>query len=176
MVFNKIISRKIAYKSQKNQIDQCVVVLPNGNQAEWDVNILPDMMTGVTIIENKVIMTKEYRLSVQNLLTQFTGARCVSTDELENLKHLKRELKEELGVEAGQYEKLFRFANGGHTSGYRTVYLVTDFTMGETQRDENELQEKIDIPIKGLFQELVNNHIVTSDTLLIAKLLEERFS
>jgi hypothetical protein len=172
----KILSRETAYKSQKNQVDRCTVLLPNGNQAPWDVNVLPNMMTGVTVIGDKVIMTKEYRLSVQDLLTQFTGARCVGTDEAENLKHLQRELKEELGIEGGRYEKLFSFATGSHTAGYRTVYLVTNFTIGDTQRDENELQDIITIPIKGLFQELSQNHIVTSDTLLIAKLLEEKYS
>lgn len=40
---------------------------------------------------------------------------------------------------------------------------------------EKFLLEKVILPIKGLFKELVENHVTTGDSLLMAKLVEDEF-
>ena len=173
----KVLKKKTVYKSEKVQVDTETISLPNGNTVDWDVMVQPDFYCGVTIVDDKkVLMSKEWRQGPHDFLTQFTVARAPHEGEEENLSELKRELKEELGVTGGQYEKVMRFAQGTRLTGFTIVYLVTDFTLGETHLDENEIQKIVALPIKGLYDELSKNHIVTSDTLLIAKLLEERYS
>ncbi len=161
----KVLKKKTVYKSEKVQVDTETISLPNGSTADWDVMVYPDFYCGVTITDNKkVLMTKEWRQGPHDYLTQFTAARASHKSEEENLEELKRELKEELGVEGGNYERVIRFSQGTRLTGFRTIHFVTGFTLGHTQRDENEIQEIASLPIGGLY------------TLLIAKLLEERYA
>ncbi len=78
-------------------------------------------------------------------------------------------------MESGDFEKLIAFPWGFRTSGNVTYFIVENFSLGQTKRDENEIQEIIKLPIKGLYNELLQNHVVASDTLLVAKLLEEKY-
>lgn len=170
----KILDTKTAYKSEKVQVDRCKVALPNGNVVTWDINVLPNMFFGIPLKDGYVYMTKEWRLGPNKILTQFTGARCFSTDYEENLKELKRELHEELGIAGGKYQKLVSFQNGIRTTGIRTYFIVTDFGLEKPKRNENEIQETNKLPVKGLFDTLIREHEVTADTLLAAKMIEKK--
>ena len=81
--------------------------------------------------------------------------------------------KRSLALKGGVFEEIISFAWGFRITGNVTYFTVTDFEQCKMNRGENEIQEVIKLPIKGLFNELTQNHIVTSDTLLVAKLLEE---
>jgi hypothetical protein len=170
-----IIGKKTVFKAIKVQIDRETIKLPDGSIVEWDLMVYPDFYMAVTVKDGKVFMTKEWRQGPHDYLTQFTKARATHTTENENLAELAKELQEEIGVIGGNYQKLFRFAHGERLAGYCTVYLVTDFKLGDINRDPHEIQEIIGLPIKGLYQELINSHIVMAETLLVAKLLEEKF-
>ncbi len=171
----KVLSQQTVYKSLKLQVDKAKIMLPNGKVVEWDTNILPSFYFGVPIVDGKVLMTKEWRLGPRKVITQFTGSRCVSSSLQENLGELARELKEEIGIEKGEYKPLLSFLQGIRSSGKITYFAVENFKLGKTERDQGEFQEIISLPIKGLYQELLKKHRVTSDTLLIAKLLEENY-
>lgn len=170
-----VISKKTVFKAFKVQIDRETIKLPDGSMVEWDLMVYPDFYLAVTVKNDKVLMTKEWRQGPHDYLTQFTKARATHPTENENLAELAKELQEEIGATGGNYQKLIHFAHGERLAGYCTVYLVTDFKLGDTNRDSHEIQEVIELPIKGLFQELVDNHIVMAETLLVAKLLEEKF-
>jgi hypothetical protein len=49
---------------------------------------------------------------------------------------------------------------------------VTDFKQTKPNREEDEIQELIEVPIKNLYEELLAHHVVMPETLLIAKLCE----
>jgi hypothetical protein len=170
----KVVGSKTLYKSEKVQVDGETIMLPNGHQVEWDVMVYPHFYEAVPIQDNCVLLTKEWRQGPHDYLTQFTKARAFHNTEKENLTELARELKEEMGVEGGNYEKIVRFAQGERLTGFCTVYFVTNFKLSSTRRDENEIQEMIKLPIKGLYEELVLQHVVMPEMLLIAKLLKER--
>lgn len=172
----KILSKKLLFESHKFKIESVQVELPNGKSAEWDVNSIPDTYAAVPIKDGIVYMTKEWRTGPEDFLTQFTIARCEHNDFEKDLCELKREVQEELGIIEGNYEKIVTHNHSTRVTGKRTSFLVQNFTFGETNRDEDEFQEIIKIPIKGLYNELYSNHIVTAETLLVAKLLEERFN
>ncbi len=172
----KIISSKPAFKSAKVQVDSREVKLPNGKVVEWNVVVWPDLYTGVPIRNGKVLMVREWRNGPGTYLTQFTGARAIHQTEEENLDELRREQKEELGLVGGTYKKIFKVSMGPHITGFKTVYWISDFTLEETNRDEDEIQDILELPIKGLYNELVKNHVTAAETLLVAKLLEEQYN
>ncbi len=172
----KVISSKTVFDSTKIRVDSRKIELPNGKVVEWNVVVFPGITTGVPIRNGKVLMVKEWRQGPETYLTQFTGARTPHESDEENLLELKREQKEEMGIIGGKYEMIVKVAMGPHITGFKTIYFITDFEVGDTARDEDELQELIELPIKGLYDELVKNHVVIGDTLLIAKILEERYN
>jgi len=172
----KVIESNTLYKSEKVQVDREKIFLPTGNHVEWDVMVYPDFYLAVTIKDNNVLLTKEWRQGPHTYLTQFTKARANHKTEKENLTELARELKEEMGVEGGDYEKAVCFSQGERLTGFCTVYFVTNFNLAKTKRDENEIQELIKLPIRGLYKELSTNHVTMAESLLIAKLLEEKLS
>lgn len=172
----KIISKKTVYKSEKVQVDTETISLPNGNIVEWDVMVNPNFLKAVPIKNDRVLMTKEWRQGPHDYLTQFTGSRASLNREEDNLKELKREMKEELGIVGGKYEKIITFQQGVRLTGKQTIYFVTNFKSRKACPEKNEIQNKIELPIEGLFEELRDHHIVTAETLLIAKILQEKYS
>jgi hypothetical protein len=171
----KILGSETLYKSKKLQIDSLEILLPNGNVVKWDVNVLPSFYYGIPIRDGRVILTREWREGPGKILTQFTAARMIFDEKEKNLDEIRREMREEMGLEGGEIEELITFPWGFRTTGNVTYVVVKNFKIGETNRDENEIQEIIELPIKGLYNELLQNHAVTSDTLLVAKLLEEKY-
>lgn len=169
----RVIDRQTVFKSTKVQVDKELIELPDGSQAEWELMVYPNFYMAVTVRNGHVLMTKEWRQGPEDYLTQFTKARCPHNLEKDNLAELAKELREEMGVIGGKYQKLIRFCHGERLAGFCTVYLLTDFKLGSTNRDPGEFQEIVELPIKGLFQELANKHVVMAETLLVAKLLEE---
>lgn len=172
----KLLSRKQVYKGKKVNVYDETIKLPNGNIVEWDMVDFPDIYMAIPVTKDeKVLLVKQWRQGPKSIMTDFVGARLDNKSE-QGLAALKRELAEELGLIGGNYEKLVEYSNGVRISGFRTIYLVTEFDIDKTKLEENEIVEKVEIPLKGLYKELVENHVVTGDTLLMAKLAEEIYS
>ena len=171
----KVINRSPSYKGKKVNVFDETIKLPNGNIVEWDMVDFPDIYMAIPVTkEKKVLLVKQWRQGPKSIMTDFVGARLDDKSE-QGLDALKRELSEELGLVGGKYEKLVEYSNGVRISGLRTIYLVTEFDIDKTKLEENEIVEKVEIPLKGLYEELVKNHVVTGDTLLMAKLAEEKY-
>lgn len=172
----QLISRNHVYKGKKVNVYDETIKLPNGNIVEWDMVDIPDIYMAIPVTKDeKVLLVKQWRQGPKSIMTDFVGARLDNKSE-QGLAALKRELAEELGLIGGNYEKLVEYSNGVRISGFRTIYLVTEFDIDKTKLEENEIVEKVEIPLNGLYKELVENHVVTGDTLLMAKLAEEIYS
>lgn len=167
----KSLGKKTVYTSEKVNVSLQKLKLPNGNQVEWDLIEFPDIDMAIPLTkQGTVLMVEEWRQGPQGIMTSFVGARRTDRQELVDLR---RELKEELGVVNGNYRKLIRFSNGVRITGFHTVYLVTEFDLIKPDTDENEIIEKIELPVNGLYQKLVDKHIVTGATLIMARLVED---
>jgi 8-oxo-dGTP pyrophosphatase MutT (NUDIX family) len=168
----KILNEKLIYNSEKFRFIKAKIQLPNGNIDNWDVIDHPNFVSAIPIIDNHVIMTKEWRPGPQKVIYQLTGA---STNG-KNLNNLKKELKEELGLEGGNFSKLISFYNGAHYRGTTTYYTVRNFEIIENDPDENEILRIVKLPIKGLYNFFLDSNATTGPVLFIAKLIEEKCS
>ncbi len=167
----QILDRKTKYDGPKVKVGVETIRLPNGKIVEWDVVDYPDIVYGIPVTKDGcVLMVQEWRQGPEKVMTQFVGAR---VNRGGGIDELKRELREELGIKGGNYEKIVSFYNGVRHKGKKSLYLVKDFELGETDRDEDEIQKMVKIPIKGLYLCLSSKHVVTADALLGAKLIEE---
>jgi hypothetical protein len=170
-----VLTQKTIYKATKVEVDECSVLLPNGNKVEWSICVFPDILFAVPVQSNKVWMVREWRLGPKKIMTQFTGARCIHKSFQDNLKELTRELKEEQGIVKPKFTKLLETPQASHIQGNIIHVLVEDFKTTNPQREENEIQQMIQLPIKNLYTTLQCKHCATAETLLVAKLLEEKY-
>lgn len=169
----KVLSRKSVYQGRKVFVSDETIQLPNGNIVEWDMIDYPDVFFAIPITEkNTVLMVQQWRQGPKQIMTDFVGARLDLKDGT-GLESLKRELREELGIEGGKYKKLISYPNGVRISGKREIFLVTDFVVSKAETGENKIVETLELPVAGLYKNLTENYITTGDTLLMAKLLEE---
>jgi len=172
----KLIERRVLYKGKKVTVFDEKIQLPNGNIVEWDMVEFPDIYMAIPVTNKKtVLLVQQWRQGPKAMTTDFVGVRLDDPNE-DAMDALRRELNEELGIVGGKYEKLVEYSNGVRISGVRSIYLLVDFEQSEQNLDENELVDIIELPVKGLYRELSENHVVTGDTLLMAKLVEEKFS
>ncbi len=169
----KVLNRKSVYKGRKVFVVDETIQLPNGNIVEWDMIDYPNIFMAIPVTERKtVLMVQQWRQGPKLIMTDFVGARLDSEEE-QGLDALKRELKEEIGIEGGEFQKLVSYFNGVRISGTRTIFLVTGFTVSKAKTEENEIVETLDLPLKGLYKNLAENYVTSGDTLLMAKLAEE---
>lgn len=168
----KVLKRKLLYKGKKVSVSDETIQLPNGNIVEWDMVDYPDIFMAIPITEkNTVFMVQQWRQGPKAITTDFVGARLDSKNET-GLESLKRELKEELGIEGGKYQKLVEYYNGVRISGRREIFLVSDFTVSKAETEENEIVEILELSVIDLYKNLSENYVTTGDTLLMAKLAE----
>jgi len=166
----KVKKRTNVYEGKKVNVFDEQIQLPNGNIVEWDMVEFPDIYMATN--KETVLLVQQWRQGPKAITTDFVGVRLDDPKE-DAMEALKRELNEELGILGGKYEKLVKYSNGVRISGARSIYLLVDFEQSEQNLDENELVDIIELPVKGLYKELSENHVVTGDTLLMAKLVEE---
>lgn len=169
----KVLKRNLLYKGKKISVSDETIQLPNGNIVEWDMVDYPDIFMAIPVTErNTVLMVQQWRQGPKQIMTDFVGARLDSENET-GLESIKRELREELGIEGGKYQKLVEYYNGVRISGKREIYLVTDFAVSKPELEENEIVEVLELSVIGLYKNLSENYVTTGDTLLMAKLAEE---
>ena len=175
--FKKISSKKV-YTSKKVAVIEDKIELPNGNTVFWDYYDLPNLFYGIVLSKDfkKVFLVREYRSGPSECIVNFTGARDLKNNQVNGIKELKRELEEEMGVVPLRLEFLMKIMNGTHIGGFKFFYLVIDYKKSILNPDKNELLEIIDLPVKGLYKRLVSDFIAPAEVLLMAKILEERFS
>lgn len=167
----KSLGRKKVYEGQKVTVSIEKLELPNGNIVEWDLIEFPDIDMGIPLTDHgTVLMGQEWRQGPHGIITEFVGARKLVDEELFDLK---KELKEELGLINGKFKSLVRFSNGVRITGFREVYLITDFEITKTEKEENEIIKTIELPVEGLYDALSKDHVVTAETLLMAKLVDD---
>ena len=134
---------------------------------------------GVTLAavtdDRKMVMVRQYRKAAgKAVLEAPAGKREKDEDPLETAV---RELKEETGYTASDVKFLTKFYSSvGYSEEIIYLYLCTGLTPGETEFDENEALDIIEIGLDELCVLAVNGGIEDSKTIiavLLAKIYTE---
>jgi ADP-ribose pyrophosphatase len=115
--------------------------------------------------DGTVALVKQYRHpAVRYLLEGPAGTLAVG----ERPEHgAERELQEELGIIAGQMEKLSEFfVSPGFCEEKMWVYLATELVQGPQQLEEDEVLEVVRLPISEALEMITSGEIQDAKTII----------
>lgn len=164
------ISKKEVYDNDWINVEEHNVINPSGNQGIYGKVHFKNKAIGIIPLDedNNTWLVGQYRYTLDEYSWEIPmGGGDMNVDTLESAK---RELKEETGLSAEHWEKLFRI----HTSNSATdeegfVFLATELSEGETEFEDTEDIEVKKVPFNMAVEMVLNGEI--TDSLSIAGIL-----
>lgn len=167
----KTISQKTAYENNWIEVVHKEMLNPNGNPAIYGQVNFKNVAIGVIPIDDEGFtwLVGQYRVPLNEYSWEIPEGGCPIGEEW--LEAAKRELKEETGLVAGEYEMLCKI----HTSnsvcnevGY--VYLAKGISQSVAQPEDTEDLKVMKIHISEALEMVLQNEI--TDSLSVAGILK----
>jgi len=139
----KKLSTKIVYKNQWLQLREDTVIRPDGKKGKYGIVERPPVNFVIALDQKgSIFFIKEYRYPIKKTILQLPAG---TTDKNDNyLSSAKKELFEETGIKAKNWNKLGKFFIGpGHESIYANVFLATKLDISQLNKSANASDELI---------------------------------
>jgi ADP-ribose pyrophosphatase len=137
---SEILQERLLYQGRKFNFEVNTLRLPKGVEGEWECIRHPGGALAVPITpEGKLVLVKQYRFTVQGRLLEFPAGTLEANEDPSET--IKRELEEETGYRANQWQNLGKFALApGYSDEYIYAFLAQDLEKLEQppQQDEDE--------------------------------------
>lgn len=158
----QILSSREVYKNRWIQVREDEVVRPGGARGIFGV---VEMKAGSSVLaltsERDVYLVREFKYAIsKDSLETMSGAL---EEEESPLDAAKRELREELGLEAGQWINLGRvdpFTTIVHSPNY--MFLALDLRVTRQSPDEGEVLHVLKIPLQEAVEMVIRGEITHS--------------
>jgi len=160
----KVKKEKSTYKSELFEIKQTTFQNPQGEIKTHD-NIYrrPSVFIFPIASNGDIYLISEYRFFFQK---QILDACAGFIEEKETpLETAKRELREEMGIKASQWEQLGKLeiaASNVKCTFY--LFIANDLEIGKQKLDSNEEIEVVKIPLKDAIQKIYSGEIFVAPT------------
>ncbi len=164
-IMEKNLSRERVFDGIILHIDHVLNELPNGKQAKREVA----MHVGASAVlpvdgEGNVYLVRQFRAPIEQVLLEIPAGKLDSIDE-DRLLAAKRELKEETGLEAGDWRHLTdTFTTAGFSNERISLYLARDLRQGECRPDEDEFLNLVKMPFEEAFGMVMRGEIRDAKT------------
>ena len=173
----RTIDRREVFRGRIIRVRQDTVRLPNGKESSREVVEHPG---GVGILaidgEDRVVLVRQYRYAFERVLTEIPAGKRETGEE--PFLTAQRELKEEIGAEAGRWTELGALiASPGCYGETLYLYMAEDLTFGETHPDEDEFLEVLRVPFEEAVRQCMDGTLTDAKTVasvLKGRLLRER--
>jgi len=142
-----------------------IIKLPNGKEASREVIRHIGAVCVVPVTDdNKVIVERQFRYPVNRVITEIPAGKLDSADE-DRFEAIKRELREETGYTADEWTDLGEYLPAPAYSDERiTMYMARGLHKGETDLDEDEFLDVMEVPIDELVEDIMNGKISDGKT------------
>ena len=141
------------------------VINPAGNKGIYGIVHFKNLAIGIIPMdqEGNIYMVGQYRYVSGNYSLEIPeGGGLLGIDPLDSAK---RELKEETGLQAKTWEKLFEMDLSNSVTDERAiVYLATDLLQGEPDPEETEQLSVLKIHLNEAYQMVLDGKITDSIT------------
>lgn len=165
------LSSEVKYDNPWIKVTEHQVLNPNGNPGIYGVVTFKNLAIGIVPLDEEMNtwLVGQYRYPLNEYSWEIPeGGSPVGTDPLDSAK---RELKEETGYSAANWQMICRI----HTSnsvcaeeGF--IYLAEGLTAGETEFEDTEKLDLKKLPLTQAVEMVMNNQI--TDSLSIAGILK----
>ena len=160
-------TQKHLYKGRILSLRVDEITLPNGATATREVI---EHGGGVCILplteDDQVLLVQQFRYPYMQVLTELPAGK-ISPGE-DPLECGKRELEEETGARAAQYQSLgAMYPTPGYCGEVIHMYLATDLSFGDTHPDEDEFLQVIRVPFGALLQQVLQGEIPDAKTQIV---------
>lgn len=153
------ISGDVLYDGKIISLCKDNVLLPNGETSIREVVVHHGGVSIAALTEdNEVFLVEQFRYPNRGVLLE-TPAGKLEKGEVP-FDAIKRELKEEIGAEAGKYYFLGKFnPTPAYCSEIIYLYAATDLKMGEQKLDEDEFLNVKKIPLEKAVDMVMSGEI-----------------
>ena len=172
----KTIASREVYRGRIIRVREDTVLLPNGKEGRREV---VEHSGGVGILAldgDDVLLVRQYRYAFSRVLTEIPAGKR-EPGEAPSVT-ARRELKEEIGAEAGRWTELGTLiASPGCYGETLYLYLAQELTFGATHPDEDEFLDVLRMPFDQAVEQCMRGELTDAKTvaaLLKAKILLKR--
>ncbi len=147
------------YKGKIISLYKDTVKLPNG---ETSIREVVEHHGGVTVAaltdNNEVFLVEQFRYPNRGVLLELPAGKLEKGEE--PFEAIKRELKEEVGAEAGKFYFLGKFnPTPAYCSEIIYLYAATDLSFGEQKLDEDEFLNVKKFPLEKAVEMVLSGEI-----------------
>lgn len=163
----QLIRQKLFYKGRKFNFEVNRLRLPNRAEGDWECVRHPGGALAVPVTaEGKLVLVRQYRFAAQGRILEFP-AGTVEPDE-DPAATIRREIEEETGYRAGQWQSLGKFFLApGYSDEVIYAFLAQDLEQLETppDRDEDEDLEVVLLTPQELEQAILRGEAVDAKSI-----------
>ena len=165
-LWEKTLSRNIIYEGKIFTAACDVVELADGSTAKRELVFHPGGAGILPVDENgEVTLVRQYRAGAGSVLTEICAGK-LERDE-DPLECAKRELSEELGLEAGEITPLgYMNATPAYDSERIYIYLAGNLKVVPRHPDDGELLEIVKMPFSAALQAVMDGSFTDGKTQL----------
>lgn len=159
------ISTKDIFKGAILDVKVDDIRLPDGNIAQRELirHIGAVCVIPVTS-DNKVILENQYRYAISQVVQEIPAGKLDFAAE-DRLSAAQRELREETGYTADEWIDMgLYYPAPAYSDEKITMYLARGLHKGETDLDEDEFLEVIEVPIEEVIDDIVSGKITDGKT------------
>ncbi len=155
------------FEGQIIKVRRDTVRLPNGGESTREIVEHPGGVAVVAIDQDEnVYMVRQYRHPFEEIILEIPAGKLDHSGE-GPFDCCVRELKEETGLTAGQFDYLGAFMlSPGFCKEWIHIYLARDLSAGELELDPDEFLEVEKIALKDLVNMIMNNQLTDAKTVI----------
>jgi len=164
-IMEKWITREFVFKGRIFDVMAGDALLDNGRTARREVVTHDGGIAVVPLIGEKVLLIRQYRIAVDQLLLELPAGRREGQEPPE--KRAALELEEETGYRAGRLQLLTTyFSSAGFTNERMHIFLATDLEEVEQRLEPDERIEIVPLDIVEIPAMLDAGDIVDAKTII----------
>ena len=148
------------------QIQRDNVRLPNGKTASREFVRHPGAVVVLPVFEDgTVLLERQFRYPIRSAVLEFPAGKIDAGEDI--LACAKRELQEETGYTARNWQYVCRFHNAlGYSDEFLDIFLARDLTAGENNLDEEEFIETMKVSVDDLLEWVQSGSVTDVKTIV----------
>lgn len=171
----KVLNSKVVFRTKNLSVVETKIRFPKGIDYQYTLRF-PDAVLAVVLDKNKnVYIAKEWRSGWNRVLYKLPGGKVEGRGDSAVKMSVKKEILEELGIEARKITKLVALPDDSWVVHHFTVFLAEDIVIKKQKLEKFEHIEVVKMPLKKALEKFTKgNPNMTSESVLGLLLAKEK--